>query len=255
MSGGQNISSAVKQQRRGSNATAAVAARPIAPPQLQYFPTPPWATRALCEFLDDQVGPLTYLSAWEPACGEMHMAAALSEFCEWVKCSDVFRYCAGHELLDFVMFGADEPAVDLVVSNPPFPQAQAFIETALQVAKVGVAMLVREAFLEGERRFQSLWAKTPPTFVLQFAERVVMLENRLVQAGAVDPFADKDGTKASTATAYVWLVWLKAGGSWNTDTRLRWIAPCRQRLERDGDYPNYVEQLPPDPDGLFGGSQ
>lgn len=40
--------------------------------------------------------------------------------------------------------------------------------------------------------------------------------------------------KASTATSYCWLVWLRHGDG---DTRLRWIAPCRKRLERAGDYP------------------
>lgn len=252
---GQNRSSSVMQQRRSDGAERS-AGRIIAPTQLQYFPTPPWATRALCEFLAGQGLQLAELSAWEPACGELHMARPLAEFVDWVKVSDVYRYADGHELLDFVMFGGDEPPVDLVASNPPFPQAQAFIETALGVAKVAVAMLVRGAFLEGERRHASLWSKRPPTHVLQFAERVVMLENRLVQAGTVDPFAEKEGTKASTATAYVWLVWIladMAADPAQTDTRFRWIPPCRARLERPGDYPDYIAPAPLQADGLFGG--
>lgn len=82
-----------------------------------------------------------------------------------------------------------------------------------------------------------LYSRTPPTHVLQFVERVAMLEGRLVQIGSVDPFAEKPGSKVSTATAYCWLVWLHkhAGAA----TKMRWIAPCRHRLERAGDYPVY----------------
>ena len=37
----------------------------------------------------------------------------------------------------------------------------------------------------------------------------------------------------STATAYCWLVWRYG----QTGTEFGWIAPCRKRLERPGDYP------------------
>jgi hypothetical protein len=88
----------------------------------------------------------------------------------------------------------------------------------------------------------------PPSFVLQFCERVVLLEGRLVQAGAVDPFAEEEGRKATTATSYVWLVWLDG----ERDTRFRWLAPCRERLERPSDYPNYAAEAPASADeGLF----
>ena len=45
--------------------------------------------------------------------------------------------------------------------------------------------------------------------------------------------------KGSTATAYCWLVWRKAlRAMWgNQDTLFHWLAPCRGRLERAGDYP------------------
>ena len=82
-------------------------------------------------------------------------------------------------------------------------------------------MLVRAAFLESVGRHDRLFGKTPPDFVLQFTERVVMHRGRLAPEG-------------STATAYAWLVWMGPG---RRDTRLRWIAPCRKNLEREGDYP------------------
>lgn len=178
-----------------NRSTAVMQRRRVAPDGLDYFPTPPFATRALCEFLESEGQVLAGLSCWEPACGELHMVR---------------------------------------------PLAESFIATGLKVARCGVAMLVRSAFLEGRARHESLFSRTPPTFVLQFVERIVMLEGRLVRAGSVDPFAEVEGRKASTATSYVWLVWMHDRSA---DTRLRWIAPCRRRLESPADYPVYAERL------------
>jgi hypothetical protein len=247
---GANRSSAVMQQRRADGA-ARRSGRDVAPAALQYFPTPPWATRALCEFLDERVGDLKRLTCWEPACGEGHMARPLAEHFGHVRASDVHRFGDWHEVGDFTLapMVADEIAcVDFVISNPPFTLALPFIRAATATARLGFAMLVRNAFLEGADRHQQLWSAFPPAYVLHFAERVVCLENRLVRTGDVDPFAEKEGTKASSATAYVWLVWL-AG---QFDTRARWLGPCRSRLERPGDYPDYSAELAaPVDEGLF----
>lgn len=243
---GQNKSTAVMQRRK------------VAPDSLDYFPTPPFATRALCEFLAAELGALRGFSAWEPACGELHMVRPLREYCGSVRASDVHRYAPDHELLDFAMLGHLEAPVDLIISNPPFRLAEEFIKTGLKVARRAVAMLVRSAFLEGQERHETLWRQRPPSFVLQFVERVAMLEGRLVRAGDVDPFAEKEGTKVSSATAYCWIVWLIDDAvidqaAFSADARLRWIAPCRHRLERPGDYPDYaIAPLPPPADGLFG---
>jgi len=142
--------------------------RAEAPDSLDYFPTPPFATRALCEFLERELGPLTHLSAWEPAAGEMHMARPLQEYFGDVRASDVFPYLPELELIDFTLTGRAEPAVDLIATNPPFVLAREFIETALQKARLAVAMLVRTSFLEGQERHAELFAQTPPSFVLQF---------------------------------------------------------------------------------------
>jgi hypothetical protein len=237
---GANRSTAVMQLRRT-----------VAPDALDYFPTPPWATRALCEWLVAERGPLNGLSCWEPACGEGHMKRPLAEYFRHVWISDVHRYLPDQEVFDFTqarMNPALSDSDDFVITNPPFRLAFDFIQTAATVARVGFAMLVRSAFLEGADRFGQLYSRFPPDFVLQFSERVVMLEGRLVRAGDVDPFAAEEGRKASTATSYAWLVWMK--GSLG-DTRLRWIGPCRTKLERPGDYPDYAKPAGPPAEGLF----
>ena len=59
--------------------------------------------------------------------------------------------------------------------------------------------------------------------MLQFTERVVIHKGRLAPEG-------------STATAYAWLVWIDGGATDDGETVFGWIAPCRKRLERAGDY-------------------
>ncbi|AJP72276.1 hypothetical protein TS85_11490 [Sphingomonas hengshuiensis] len=220
---------------------------------LDDFPTPPWATRALCEFLASQGLPLGKLTGWEPCCNRGYMVLPMREYLAFVRASDVVRYpdwVLGDEpeLIDFATTGHTEPMVDVIVANPPFNLGEAFIHVALGRARVAVAMFVRSAFVEGENRYERLYSKRPPDFELHFAERVVILRGRLVQAGKLDPFADKPGTKASTATSYSWLVWMIGGAG---DTRARWIAPCRRRLERPGDYPVYPTAVLA-PGGMFG---
>ena len=188
---------------------------------LDFFPTPPWATRALLEHLIPNATGI----CWEPACGQGDMVHPLAERFGKVIASDIHDY-GGGEVRDFMagpgnMFWDSDPASDWVITNPPFNCAERFALRALGVARVGVALLVRLTFLETPGRYQRLFTVHPPTEVGVFAERVVIVEGRL----------DPDG---GTATAYAWIVWEKAHMGHGTE--LRWIPPCRKRLERRSDY-------------------
>ncbi len=211
----QNRSSAVMQQRSEPHDS------------LDDFPTPPWATRALCEFLQNgrPCMPLDLYSCREPAANRGHMVQPLREYFEKVEASDVHDYGVGFPVVDY-LFPNDLPLVDWTITNPPFRLAEQFIERAAATSRHGFAMIVRAAFLEGQGRFERLFSKNPPSFVLQFTERVVMHKGRLAPEG-------------STATAYAWLIWIDGVPG----TRLRWIAPCRKRLERPGDYPTPAEGI------------
>lgn len=202
------------------NRSTAVMQRRVEPhDSLDDFPTPPWATRALCEFLLGEGLSLGEMSCREPAANRGHMVAPLSEYFGSIDASDVHDYGAGFAVRDF-LFPGDLPRVDFTATNPPFRLAEQFIARAAETSAVGYAMIVRAAFLEGMGRHTRLFSHNPPSFVLQFTERVVMHRGRLAPEG-------------STATAYAWLVWLDGG----EPTQLRWIAPCRKRLERATDYP------------------
>jgi hypothetical protein len=67
-----------------------------------YFPTPPWATRALFQHVLPELKVGEVGDIWEPACGEGHMAAIIAEFAAPVAASDVFAYGYGLTPLDFL---------------------------------------------------------------------------------------------------------------------------------------------------------
>jgi hypothetical protein len=203
----QNTSSAVMQQRKEPHDS------------LDDFPTPPWAGRALCEhvlrpWLVAAHGTLTVL---EPACNRGYLARGLGDYFKRVVVSDIFDYGIGAKRADYLFDQVH--GAHFIITNPPFRLASQFIEKALRESEIGCAMLVRSAFLEGVDRYKTLFKIQPPTIVAQFTERVPMVKGRC------------DG-KASSATAYCWLVWLHG----EAPRPFQWIPPCRKQLERPGDY-------------------
>lgn len=202
----QNTSHAVMAQRN-----------PVRVDDLDFFPSPPWSTRALCQQIIGVRGSDTCL---EPACGQGHMAMTLSEYFKTLVANDIADYGYGG-ISDFIHDPQDE--VDWVITNPPFKLAEQFVHKALAIARVGVAILERTVFLESVGRHKRLFTPAPPSIVAVFAERVPMVYGRLDR-------------KAASATSYSWFVWLKQDTS--RETELKWIEPCRAELERDSDYNN-----------------
>lgn len=180
-------------------------------------------TAALCEWLRGRGEELDQFNCREPAANRGHMVRPLAEYFRRVEASDIYDYGAGYPQADY-LFGPPPEPVHFTITNPPFKLAEQFIERMAATSEFGFAVIVRSAFVEGVGRFERLFSKNPPSHVLQFTERVVMHKGRLAPEG-------------STATAYCWLVWLDGGApSEDCDTAFEWIAPCRKRLERPGDY-------------------
>ena len=85
---GQNRSTAVMQRRVEAHDS------------LDDFPTPPWATRALCEWLKHNASqPLDMFVCREPAANRGHMVKPLAEYFAAVEGSDVHDYGANFERL------------------------------------------------------------------------------------------------------------------------------------------------------------
>jgi len=207
----QNTSSAVMQQRVEPHDS------------LDFFPTPPWATRALCEYLAIVDPMLSTKRVWEPACGEGHMLRPLSEYFELVYGSDIAPY--GHGAVRDFLFPGDEPAFDWIITNPPFRLGEQFAQTMIDRAREGCAILVRTNFLEGIGRYIDLFSQLKPHAILQFTERVPMHKGKLDQFG-------------STATSYCWIIWKCRPHRPHSQSMpiFVWIPPCRKRLERPDDY-------------------
>jgi len=197
---------------------AVMAQRYEAKDSLDNFPTPPWATRALLEKILNN-NDFSNQSCLEPACGAGHMSKVLDEYFDKVTSSDLYDYGYG-ENVDFTHSFYKNESYDWVITNPPFKLAEKFIDEALKVARIGVAVLVRTVFLESIGRYQRLFSISPPSYVAQFSERVPIVKGRL-------------DIKATTATGYAWCIWEK---NLHIEPRLKWIEPCRKELEKQTDY-------------------
>lgn len=238
---GQNKSSAVMQQRAEPGDS------------LDDFPTPPWATRALCAELVAMGEPLHLQHVWEPACNRGHMARPLGEYFDHVHATDVHDYGwpgqAG--VADFLIdWAADAPDVDWVITNPPFRLAADFIHQGLRYARRGVAVFVRTAFVEGEERYRTLFRDRPECVLMPFVERVAIWRGVLLDPD-VKIWDDKRNVmkNPSSATSYCWMLFYRDR---RNDTSLRRIAPCRRALTRPGDYPPVPVHMRPPRGALIG---
>jgi hypothetical protein len=185
---------------------------------LDFFPTPPWATRAfIAQVAYPVLGVRTDDIVLEPACGEGHMAEPLRAAYPLTIASDIHRYGYG-EVFDFLEAGDNLATADWTFTNPPFNAAVAFARKALQISRRGVALLVRTQWLHTIERYE-LFRDHPPFVIAYYVERVPMHRGRW----------EPDG---STATDYAWVCW-KHGAEPRAPL---WIPPGqRQALTRPDD--------------------
>lgn len=198
------------------------------PDSLDFFPTPPWATRALLEHLAPDYR-LQEQECWEPCAGEGHMVRPLQEAFGTVHASDVFDYGRGFPVVDFLDGLAQEHNPDWIITNPPFNAAIPIVRKAIELAEVGVAIFVGASFLAGLTRYSELIGPHEPSEVLHFAERVPL------HRGEWKPEGD-------TATLYVWIIWRKG---WPYACRATFLPPGqRDRHHRTADVLALCRKVP-----------
>lgn len=163
-----------------------------------YFPTPEWATYALIdnERFEGKI--------WEPACGDGAMSRVLEQTGCPVISTDLFDRGYGEAGVDFLKANL---VSDNIVTNPPYNSAESFVRIGLALSRRKMALLLRLAFVEGANRQRTIFAKTPPTRIWVFSERITFYPAGAIQRG-------------SGTTAYAWFVWDQAETG---KTEMKWL--------------------------------
>lgn len=197
------------------------------PDALDDFPTPPWGTRALCEFLVRESLLNEGQCAWEPCANRGYMVRPLKEYFNRVRATDAYDYGVGYPVQDF-LFPGDPFDADWIITNPPFRLATEIALSAIKRSNKGVALLLRSNWIEGGDRYRRIFQHHAPTYQLQFSERLPMVKGRCSKT-------------AASATAYSWFIWDMRGRNFqpfrNSATTTLWVPPgSRKALELPGDY-------------------
>jgi hypothetical protein len=148
---------------------------------------------------------------WEPAAGRGAIVDVLRAGGLEVLATDLIDYGipgqSGHR--DFLLERELPDGIELVLTNPPFKNANEFVEHALQLCP-RVVMLLRLAFLESERRC--------PILENRGLARVHVFRKRL-------PMMHRDGwsgPRASSATPFAWFCWDRGHTDPATIHRISW---------------------------------
>jgi hypothetical protein len=160
--------------------------------EADYYPTPEWCVRAL--LADCPLPGGTWL---EPAVGDgaiVRAAWPMRPNVTWIACD--IRDSLEHKDLvsafqqgDFLDWHWNEPwqSISVVITNPPYSLAEAFVRKALENPNAVVVMLLRLNWLASQKRAAFLREHTPSVYVL--------------------PRRPSFTGHGTDATDYAWMVW------------------------------------------------
>jgi hypothetical protein len=151
------------------------------------------------------------VNIWEPACGPGAIVRVLRAVGHSVYASDLHDYGGvgcdpGVDFLTNTCLGQAEA----IITNPPYKQAQQFVEVALKRAPL-VIMLLRLAFLESSRRAHILDRGSGLARIHVFSNRLPMIHRH-----------NWTGPRASSAIAFCWMVWERGHDGPATIDRIKW---------------------------------
>lgn len=179
--------------------------RSISERKSDFYPTPTFATEALLEYVSFSG------SILEPCCGKGHISKVLCR----LENNAVVSYDIVDRGYGAVknFFDEEDGTYSNVITNPPYRNAQKFVEKAKRVAQSKIAMFMKLVFLEGQERYSFFKDETfPLSEIFVFSERVTL---------ALDGELESGGT-----IAYAWFVWNKNYIVGSRPT-INWIAPRR----------------------------
>lgn len=112
---------------------------------LELYETPQCATRAI--IAHERLGGLI----WEPCCGLGAISNLLAEAGHAVVSTDIAERGFGRGGVDFFAMDSAPFGTSIILTNPPYGRADAFIRHGLKLAPV-VIVLLRWAYPEGEKK-------------------------------------------------------------------------------------------------------
>lgn len=160
----------------------------------------------------------------EPSCGGLHMVKGINTFFDEnnisakIIASDVqerdgcIDFDTAHFGDDYDFLSDDYPFIDnidYIIMNPPYSTIEPFTMKSLGIAKKGVLLLGRLQFLEGESRFNKIFAADPPSDVYVYVDRIACYKNGDLSI------------KDSSAQAYAWFYWDLTTNK--KDTIIHWL--------------------------------
>lgn len=179
-----------------------------------FYATPPLATKALIDYLNEHYPEVKSDVVWEPACGKGHISKTLQDAGYLVISSDLVDrgYGTCGESFDFLS-ERNESTNCHIITNPPYKYAQEFLEKAMDIMQDGTicCMLLKLTFLEGKKRYE-MFKKYPPEQLLVFSTRI-----NCAHGGDFEKVTEFGG-----AVAYAWYIWRKGN---QTPPKIEWIRP------------------------------
>ena len=167
-----------------------------------YYATDPIAIKVL---LEDGKAELDK-NVWECSCGEGHLSKELEKYGYTVRSTDLIDRGFGKGGVDFLQY--NEPWDGDILTNPPYKQAQAFVEHALDLIPEGhrVYMFLKLQFLEGKGR-RKLWERRELETLYVSSSRILCAKNGKF-------------TNDGSAVAYGWYCFKKG---YNNEPTIKWI--------------------------------
>lgn len=154
-----------------------------------FYATPEESTKALLAIKS------IWYPAWEPACGQGHIAKLLTG--GKVIATDLIDRGYGN-VEDFLE--SNRQGIATIITNPPFNLFQEFAEKALELATTEVILFGKLQALEGKRRATFL-QRSPLKTIYVFKSR----QNPLRNGSSVD----ENGKPWASTMAFAWFVWGK----------------------------------------------
>ena len=174
-------------------------------PEDDFYVTPPEASRPFIAAAEPWLRGRTI---WEPACGAGDLSREMIAAGHSVVSSNLIDRGYGHIGHDFL--AVPETDIDCIVTNPPFSLVNNFALHAINLNVEFVALFAKTKFLEGDKRYKTILAPHPPTFVYQFIERIKFYAGDTARE-------DQPGWNTE---AFAWFVWLRGETG---EPRIRWL--------------------------------